>query len=62
MSTTSNRPMLGEILVKTGLISSDDLSAALSEQRESGGRLGEILVARGRLGHSLLGWALKHQH
>lgn len=58
-----SRPMLGEILVKTGLISADDLAAALAEQRQSGGtsRLGEILYRRGRIGFSMLTWALKAQ-
>jgi len=57
----STRPMLGEILVKSGVISRADLNAALEEQRGSHERLGEILVRRGRLGHSMLGWALSQQ-
>ena len=63
MSTASKRPMLGEVLVKTGLISTEDLNAALEEQRQSGGtmRLGEILCRRGRIGFHMLGWALKVQ-
>ena len=56
-----SKPMLGEILVKTGIISSEDLSMALSEQRAKGGRLGEILFRRGRIGFSSLSWALAHQ-
>ena len=55
------RPMLGEILVKTGLITRADLNDALDEQRQTKQRLGEILIQRGRLGFAMLGWALSHQ-
>lgn len=64
MSTSSGpRPMLGQILVKTGLISAEDLASALAEQRQSGGeqRLGEILFRRGRIGFASLSWALSRQ-
>ena len=39
---------LGEILVKQALLKSDQLSAAVDEQKRTNQRLGEILV---RLGH-----------
>jgi type IV pilus assembly protein PilB len=57
------RRHLGDILVKTGLISLEDLEAALVEQRLTGGeqRLGEILLRRGRIGFATLGWALSRQ-
>lgn len=67
MATTQSgaiqRPLLGEILVKTGMISIEDLEAALEEQKASEGtqRLGEILVRRGRIGFFSLGWALSRQ-
>lgn len=63
MSNAAKRPMLGEILVKTGLISAVDLNSALEEQKASGGtlRLGEILYRRGRIGFTMLSWALKEQ-
>ncbi len=40
-------PALGSLLVRDGLLSDDELQSALDEQRISGKRLGEILVARG---------------
>lgn len=64
MDTSSTpRPLLGQILVKTGLISAHDLASALEEQKQSGGeqRLGEILYRRGRIGFTMLSWALKNQ-
>ncbi|MHC4757743.1 MAG: GspE/PulE family protein [Planctomycetota bacterium] len=36
--------LFGELLVSKGLITRDDLVDALNEQRENGGRLGEVLV------------------
>jgi hypothetical protein len=41
--------LLGELLVAKDLIGSDELEAALAEQRRSRRRLGEILVDRGAL-------------
>jgi hypothetical protein len=38
---------IGQCLVERGLITEDELEQALTEQRESGLRLGEILVAKG---------------
>lgn len=38
---------LGDILVGDGALAAEDLERALEEQRRTGGRLGEILVARG---------------
>lgn len=40
---------LGDILVAQGLIKSNDLAEALERQRKEGGRLGENLVAMGKL-------------
>ncbi len=39
-------PSLGGLLLRDGLVSREDLEAALVEQRESGRRLGEILAER----------------
>jgi len=39
--------MVGEVLLSEGLISEDQLSLALSEQRSSGMKLGEMLVGQG---------------
>jgi type IV pilus assembly protein PilB len=38
---------IGEILVKENLISSEQLDAALKQQRQNGGRLGSILISLG---------------
>ena len=40
---------IGDILVAHGLVTPDDLAEALERQREQGGRLGENLVALGKL-------------
>ena len=40
---------LGELLVENGLVTRDDVSHALRHQRALGGRIGEILVAMGRI-------------
>jgi type IV pilus assembly protein PilB len=42
----TNRLRLGELLIAEGLIDDDQLDAALAEQRESGERLGTILLRR----------------
>ncbi|MCC5822598.1 MAG: Flp pilus assembly complex ATPase component TadA [Phycisphaerales bacterium] len=49
-SRRSNRPrMVGEVLLSEGLISEDQLSRALSDQRSSGMKLGEMLVEQGMI-------------
>jgi cellulose synthase/poly-beta-1,6-N-acetylglucosamine synthase-like glycosyltransferase len=47
--STNNGRLLGEILRGHGAVSGPMLDSALDEQRRSGGRLGEILVANGDL-------------
>lgn len=44
---TRPAPLIGEILLKAGLVTRDDIEEALEEQRKSGGLLGEILRRRG---------------
>jgi len=44
-----NNYLFGELLVSKRLISRDDLLEALDEQRENGGRLGEILLRLNKL-------------
>ena len=39
--------LLGEHLVERGVLTHDALDAALADQERSGGRLGDILLARG---------------
>jgi len=36
----------GELCLEKGLIGEDDLARALSQQKEKGGRLGEVLELR----------------
>ncbi len=42
----NDRHQFGELLVKKGMITQDELLQALEEQREKGGRIGEILIRR----------------
>jgi len=44
--------LLGERLVANGLVSREDVAAALENQRQNGGRLGDNLVAMGKLAES----------
>jgi hypothetical protein len=59
--TTEWRP-LGRVLVESGFLTQTELDNALEIQRERGGRLGEILVARGSMTGSGLARALAKQH
>jgi len=52
---------LGEMLVQTGAITSDDLRAALTQQSASGKRLGFVLVELGLVGERDLARALADQ-
>jgi hypothetical protein len=45
---------LGAVLLEAGLLSEQDLAAALAEQQRSGRRLGEILVTRGLVSKAVL--------
>lgn len=56
------RRLLGELLVRSGLISELELEHALQEQRESGGRLGEVLLALGLVSLPELMAVLTEQH
>jgi len=55
------RRPLGEIFVELGFVSSDQLDAALEAQRETGARIGEILVKQGSLTRLDLASALAEQ-
>ena len=46
---TQNRQRLGDLLVQTGIITNDQLTEALEEQKRSGERLGNVLVRKGYL-------------
>ena len=49
---------MGEMLIERRLITQSQLDTALEEQREKGGKLGEILVARGWIDRLTLASAL----
>lgn len=46
--------LLGELLTMNGLVTPDDVAAALEEQRQRSDLLGDILVAAGRLSREAL--------
>lgn len=46
---TVTKRRLGEILVELGIVSEDDIGVALGEQRESGRRLGDVLLQSGKV-------------
>jgi hypothetical protein len=53
---------LGELLIKKGLLTEQELDAALTEQRRSGRLIGQILVHSGALSAFALAQALTEQH
>jgi hypothetical protein len=53
---------LGTVLVENGYLTKTELDNALEIQRERGGRLGEILIARRSMTASALAQALAEQH
>ena len=56
-------PVLGSLLLRDGLVTADELYAALAQQRlSSTRRLGEILVSRGSLSEEQVSRALAEQH
>jgi general secretion pathway protein E len=56
-------PVLGSLLVRDGLVTEEELEAALAQQRlSSTRRLGEILVSRGSLTEAQVSRALAEQH
>ncbi len=55
------RTMLGDMLVQAGLITGEQLTAALAEQASTGLRLGQILVQRGYISKQTLGKFLEAQ-
>lgn len=62
--TTSNgyaQTLLGEILVRRGIIGREKLEAALTLQQVTGQRLGEILISQGHLCEQRLAHALRRQ-
>ena len=53
---TVRKPVLrlGEALVRDGILSEEELSRALTDQRSSGGMLGQMLVDQGVISHAVL--------
>jgi type IV pilus assembly protein PilB len=58
----TSRQHLGVLLMRDGLLTADQLEAALVEKDETGERLGEIVVKRGWVSSSALAQALAEQH
>ncbi|MHC4456864.1 MAG: GspE/PulE family protein, partial [Planctomycetota bacterium] len=50
LSSTKTELLFGELLVSKGLLSHEELISALKEQRQHGGRLGEVLLRLKMLG------------
>jgi hypothetical protein len=61
VSDPSAVPRLGEMLVKSGLISRADLDRALSRQKGSTKRLGQLLVEMGVMTHAQVAAILEEQ-
>jgi len=53
---------LGQLLVERGLLTPEELEAALDEQERTGGRLGEILLRQGLLSKLALASSLHEQY
>lgn len=45
----AKQPRIGDLLLERGLITTDELHAALDEQKATGQRLGEILLSKGKV-------------
>jgi hypothetical protein len=52
---------LGQLLVQRGLLTPEELEAALDEQERTGGKLGEILLRNGLLSRLALASSLHEQ-
>jgi type IV pilus assembly protein PilB len=55
-------PAVGSLLLRDGLVTQEELEAALVQQRGSGKRLGEVLVERGSVTRTQIARALAEQH
>jgi type IV pilus assembly protein PilB len=56
------RPQLGQLLLRDGVVSADQLEACLAEREAEGGRLGEILVRHAIATPGQVARALAEQH
>jgi len=57
----SDRPNIGQVLLRSGLVSEEDVERALAYQAENGGYFGEALVACGILSEEEVEWGLASQ-
>ena len=57
----SPRPRLGQVLVRNGYVSDEDINRALAEQARSGKLIGEILVEHGAVSRPIVTRALEEQ-
>lgn len=60
-ASPKRRRKLGEVLVEAGLLSQEQLTAALEECTKAGKRLGEYLVDRELVSEHDIAWRLSHQ-
>ncbi len=61
MGTLVKEGALGSVLVRSRIISEEDIKAALDEQRKTGCRFGEALVKMGVVTQEDIDWALSNQ-
>jgi hypothetical protein len=54
-------PRLGQVLVRSGYVSDEDINRALAAQAKSGKLIGEILVEQGAVSHPIVRRALEEQ-
>lgn len=57
-----NVPRLGALLVERGVITSEQLAAALEQQQQTGQRLGEAVIELGFTSPHTIALALASQH
>ncbi len=62
LSRTSTRQRIGDLLVDEGLVTEEQIAAALAEQRDTGERLGKLLVASGTITEAQLVSVLARQY
>ena len=55
------RPRLGQVLIRNGYVSDEDINRALAEQARSGKLIGEILVDQGAVSRPIVKRALEEQ-
>ncbi len=61
VSSTDPEELLGRMLVARGVLSDEELDSCLMEGAQTGRRLGDVLVSRGRLRGSVLSRVLQEQ-